>query len=89
VAEEFAAHEPARGTARQHSRLFAVRLWREELASGPEYRGSVREVVGGPSRNFRQWSDLIAFMVARTEEADGLWANVREGGCDGDGGGDA
>lgn len=53
-------HEPG-------SRLFSVRLWKEELASGSEYRGSVRDVSGERSRAFRDWSDLITFMVARLE----------------------
>lgn len=56
--------------ARARSHLFAVRLWREELADGAEYRGSVREVVSGAYANFRDWSDLAAFMVARVEEGD-------------------
>ena len=53
---------------RRRSHLFAVRLWTEEVASGREYRGSVRDVVGGAFRDFRDWSDLTAFMIARMEE---------------------
>ena len=49
------------------ARLFAVRLWKEELGGGSEYRGSVRDVTAGANRSFREWSDLIAFMVARIE----------------------
>jgi hypothetical protein len=49
------------------ARLFAVRLWKEELAGGSEYRGSVREVTSGAFRGFRDWSDLVAFMVAHLE----------------------
>ena len=49
------------------ARLFAVRLWKEELAAGCEYRGSVRDLTAGANRGFREWSDLIAFMVARLE----------------------
>lgn len=48
--------------------LFAVRLWKEELGADSEYRGSVREVTSGASRSFHDWSDLVAFMVARIEE---------------------
>ena len=60
-----AASERRPGRARN---LFAVRLWKEEADGGPEYRGSVRDVVTGAFRNFRDWSDLAAFMVARAEE---------------------
>lgn len=54
--------------AKPAPRLFAVRLWKEELAGGSGYRGSVRDVVTGAYRGFREWSDLVAFMVARIEE---------------------
>ncbi|HWH05994.1 MAG TPA: hypothetical protein VNT23_06130 [Gaiellaceae bacterium] len=50
------------------ARLFAVRLWKEELAGRSEYRGSVRDVTTDAFRGFRDWSDLVAFMVARLEE---------------------
>ena len=53
---------------RPRSHLFAVRLWKEDLAGGSEYRGNVREVVSGAFRTFRDWSDLAAFMIARLEE---------------------
>lgn len=49
-------------------RLFAVRLWKEELVDGSEYRGSVRDVITDGFRGFRDWSDLVAFMVARVEQ---------------------
>jgi hypothetical protein len=48
--------------------MFAVRLWKEELGSGSEYRGSVRDVATDAFRGFRDWSDLVAFMVARLEQ---------------------
>ena len=38
------------------------------MAGGLEYRGSVRDVVGGAFRGFRDWSDLAAFMIARMDE---------------------
>jgi hypothetical protein len=63
--------------ARSH--LFAVRLWREEAAVGPEYRGSVRDVASGAYRNFRDWSDLAAFMVVRIEEAENASAPQTDG----------
>ena len=54
--------------ATRATQVFAVRLWKEELGGGSEYRGSVRDVTTGAFRNFRDWSDLVAFMVARIEE---------------------
>ena len=65
-----AAGERESGVTSARSRLFAVRLWKEEFADGAEYRGSVREVVSGAYANFRDWADLAAFMVARVEEGD-------------------
>ncbi|HEY7031762.1 MAG TPA: hypothetical protein VH482_10560 [Thermomicrobiales bacterium] len=62
-----ATNDPERAGSTR-SRLFAVRLWTEEVAGGHEYRGSARDVLGGAFRGFREWSDLIAFMVARMEE---------------------
>jgi hypothetical protein len=50
------------------TRLFAVRVWKEQLATGSEYRGSVRDVMSDSFRGFRDWSELVAFMVARLEE---------------------
>jgi hypothetical protein len=72
--DEWAAGVRARGSARPRSHLFAVRLWKEDLAGGSEYRGSVREVVSGAFRSFRDWSDLTAFLIARVEEDErGQW----------------
>lgn len=52
------------------TRVFAVRLWKEELSSRSEYRGSVRDVISNAHRGFRDWSDLVAFMVARLEQEE-------------------
>ena len=82
--EDVAARDPARGAARQRSRLFAVRLWREEVAGGPEYRGSMHDVVSGAFCHFREWSDLAAFMAARVEEVERAPAGPDEGRRDGD-----
>jgi len=59
-AERLSAADPS-------ARVFAVRLWKEELAGRSEYRGSVRDVATDAFRGFRDWSDLVAFMVARVE----------------------
>jgi hypothetical protein len=55
------------GDLTPRARVFAVRLWKEELGTGSEYRGSVRDVLSSAHRGFRDWSDLVAFMVARLE----------------------
>jgi hypothetical protein len=68
--EALAASERGWDAAGARSRLFTVRLWKEVFPDGAEYRGSVREVVSGAYANFRDWSDLAAFMVARVEEDD-------------------
>lgn len=49
---------------------FAVRLWMEEVASGTELRGSVEDVVSDARRGFRDWSDMIAFMLAGLAERE-------------------
>ena len=53
---------------RVRSQLFTVRLWKEDVAGGSEYRGSVRDAVSGAFRGFRDWSDLVTFMIERMEE---------------------
>ena len=67
-------------TAGPCSHLFAVRLWTEDVTGGSEYRGSVRDVTSGAFRGFRDWSDLVAFMIDRMEEA----ANSQSGGAEGE-----
>ena len=54
--------------AKPAARLFAVRLQKEELDGGSGYRGSARDVITGAYRGFRDWADLIAFMVAQIEQ---------------------
>ncbi len=62
---DLAANERERRT---RSQLFTVRLWKEKVDGGWEYRGSVRDVVSGAFRNFRDWSDLAAFVTEQVEE---------------------
>ena len=66
--------------AKPRSRLFAVRLWTEEVDGGAEYRGNVRDTLGGAFRDFRAWSDLTAFMVERMEEDETPEAGPPAGG---------
>jgi hypothetical protein len=61
--------------------VFAVRLWKEEMTGGSEYRGSVREVRSDAHRGFRDWSDLVAFMVARMEQDESARRARAEGGA--------
>jgi hypothetical protein len=63
---------------RARSQLFTVRLWQEKVDSGWEYRGSVRDVVSGAFRGFRDWSDLAAFMIERMEEDEPGHGDRRE-----------
>ena len=71
--------EPVRA-ARPTTRLFAVRLWSEEVAGGVEYRGSVRDVASGAFRGFRDWSDLVAFLTDRMEEDQPTPSDLLRGG---------
>jgi hypothetical protein len=50
------------------------------VAGDAEYRGSVREVVSGADRNFRDWSELAAFMMAQLDEDEYTRAGLMEGG---------
>jgi hypothetical protein len=52
------------------TRVFVVRLWKEDLTAGSEYRGTVRDVISNAHRGFRDWSDLVAFMVDRDEQKE-------------------
>jgi hypothetical protein len=70
---------PERAT-KPRSRLFAVRLWTEEVAGGREYRGTVQDVVDRAFRNFRDWSDLTAFMMARLEDDERALPGRAKGG---------
>jgi hypothetical protein len=67
ASDEPSTRPEAPGAANPATHLFAVRLWTEEPAGGSEYRGSVRDVMTQAFRGFRDWSELVAFMVARME----------------------
>ena len=50
---------------RQHSHLFTVRLWVEDLGDGQaEWRGRVERVAGGEVHYFRDWPTLISLLVS-------------------------
>ncbi|MGZ6388823.1 MAG: hypothetical protein ACXWQZ_06135 [Ktedonobacterales bacterium] len=78
MAEDLAACGLPRGAARPRSHLFSARLWREQVAGGSEYRGSVRDVVSGAFCSFREWSDLAAFMIEQLEEDEPGLSEQRE-----------
>lgn len=55
-----------------HTELFTVRLWMEELEGERiEYRGQVKHVVSGATRNFRDWSDLETFLIGTLDDCKG------------------
>jgi hypothetical protein len=64
-----ATHGLTDARTRTPARLFTVRLWKEEIAGGFEYRGHARDVVSGAFCSFRSWPNLGAFLVDRLEEA--------------------
>ena len=53
------------------SQLFTIRLWTEDLERDREYRGQARHVVSGVTRNFREWSDLEAFLTDTFDDYEG------------------
>lgn len=68
-------------TTRAPSRLFTIRLWTEEGATGgTEYRGSVWDVLGGAFRGFRDWADLTDFLAAQIEDAENAQLGRSRGG---------
>ena len=71
----------AYGTARPRSYLFTVRLWKQLGAGGSEYRGSVREVLSGTNRHFRDWSELTSFMMTQMEEDEPSPTETTKGGA--------
>ena len=49
----------------QHTHLFTVRVWQEQLGEGQmEWRGEVQSVLSGERRYFRDWPTLVAFLKA-------------------------
>ncbi len=79
TSEDYSRSERQGQARRQHSRLFTVRIWTEEVADRREYRGTVQEVKSGAIRSFRTWSDLTGFMIARLEDDDRSEAGCMEG----------
>lgn len=50
--------------------LFMVRLWQEESGTGQvKWRGQVQCASDGERHVFRDWPDLVAFLIAKLQEA--------------------
>lgn len=70
--------QPDQGHPRTH--LFLLRLWVEPLADNQrEVRMQVKHLLGGETRYFRAWPDVVAFLLAKLHE---LGAGSRQGGGD-------
>ena len=53
-----------KGKKRQHSHLFTLRVWDEEVSEGEgEWRGKVQHVISGETRSFRDWQTLISLIT--------------------------
>jgi len=50
------------------SQLFTVRVWKESVQDGsPQVRVQVKHVLSGATRTFREWSQVVAFIVERMQ----------------------
>ena len=59
--------QPDQGHPRTH--LFLLRLWVEPLADDQcEVRMQVKHLLGGETRYFRAWPDVVAFLLAKLQE---------------------
>jgi hypothetical protein len=55
----------------QSSHLFTVRVWIEALGYGQtEVRGQVQHVLSGETHYFRDWSKMIAYVLAKLQQTD-------------------
>ena len=62
------------------TRLFTVRLWREEAGDGQtEWRGKVQALPEGEASYFRGWPGLIGHMEAMLGAGRGAVENLDEG----------
>ncbi len=49
---------------KQHSQLFTLRLWVEELSEDEsEWRGQLCHVTSGEIRHFRDWAKLVPLVL--------------------------
>jgi len=55
----------------QHSLLFTVRVWSEDLGDGQtEWRGTLQQVTSGEAGYFRDWSTLVGMLQAMLPSAE-------------------
>ncbi len=51
--------------------LFTVRLWIEEMGNGQqEARMQVKHILSGETRYFREWTLLVAYLLAKVQTGD-------------------
>lgn len=61
----------SKGPRYPRTHLFMVRLWRETFDNGQrEVRIQVQHVLSGERRYFRQWSLLVAYLLAKLQEVE-------------------
>ena len=53
------------------SQLFTVRVWVESAPDGStQVRVQVKHVLGGATRTFREWSQVVEFIEARLKDRE-------------------
>jgi hypothetical protein len=58
------------------SHLFTVRLWVEVVSDGQnEVRMQVKHVLSGEMHHFREWSAVMAFMLAKLHDSESIGPN--------------
>ena len=61
--------EFAKWAAQQHSALFTIRIWQEDLGLGlGEVRMQVQHVLSGETRSFREWAQLVKYLESKLHE---------------------
>lgn len=57
----------------QHSQLFTVRIWREDLGDGRcEWRGQVKNLASGEAHYFRNWAVMVEKLQKMLPVEDGM-----------------
>lgn len=78
TAKERESSDSDRALVRPRSRLFTVRLWREEPDAGGEYRGTAQDLTSRATLNFREWTELATFMLECLDEDRSIEAQQLE-----------
>jgi len=61
----------------QHSHLFLIRYWSEEVGNQKELRGRVQHVLSGEAHTFHDWHMLID-LLQEMAEAEQIEAEIPE-----------